>query len=130
LPAFWYARRHGARMVLDAHSAAFLHPRWRRLQWLQRWLCRRAATTLVHNDHIAGLVRAAGADATLVPDVPVIFDHVEPFPRSTDFTVAAVCSFNYDEPLRDMLEAARQTPNVQYFMTGNPRHLDRALAES
>jgi len=57
LPAFRYARRHGACVVLDAHTAAFLHPRWRRFQWLQRALCRKAATTIVHNEHMAGLVR-------------------------------------------------------------------------
>src|SRR5688500_984177 len=45
LPAFWYARRHKSRVVLDAHTAAFLHPRWRNLQWLQSALCRRAVTT-------------------------------------------------------------------------------------
>jgi hypothetical protein len=73
LPAFWYARRRGASVVIDAHTAAFLLPRWRMFQWLQRALCRAAATTLVSNEHLAGVVRASGAHATVVPDVPVIF---------------------------------------------------------
>src|SRR5688500_15352146 len=94
LPAFWYAWRHNKQVVLDAHTAAFLHPRWRRLQWLQRFLCRKAATTLVHAEHLAGLVRQAGGDATLVPDVPVIFPRPEPFQCPNGFTVAVVCSFN------------------------------------
>ena len=124
LPAFWYARRHGARVVLDAHTAAFLHPRWRRLQWLQRALCRRAATTLVHNDHQAALVRGMGAHATLVPDVPIVYDEIEPFARPDAAPViAAVCSFNYDEPIAEILEAARLTPDVRFYMTGNPKHL-------
>jgi hypothetical protein len=41
LPAFWYAWRPRKQVVLDAHTAAFLHPRSRRLQWLQKALCRR-----------------------------------------------------------------------------------------
>ena len=130
LPAWLYTQRRGARLVLDAHSAAFMHPRWRRFQWLQRALCRRAATTLVHNDHMAAAVRTAGGHATLVPDVPIEFADVERFPRPEAFTVAVVCSFNYDEPIREILEAAALLPEVRFFMTGNPRHLDPALASA
>src|SRR5688500_12447273 len=94
LPAFWYAWRRGARVVLDAHTSAFLHPRWRHWQWLQRRLCRQAATTLVHNEHLADLVRGWGCHVTLVPDVPVLFDAIEPFDKPPAFSVAMVCSFN------------------------------------
>ena len=127
LPAFLYAWRNRKRVVLDAHSAAFVFPRWRHFQWLQRALCRRAATTLVSNEHLAELVRAAGAHATLVPDVPIVFHDREPFPRPEAFTVAAVCSFDRDEPIAAILEAAAKLPAVRFFMTGNPRHLPSAL---
>jgi glycosyltransferase involved in cell wall biosynthesis len=128
LPAFWYAWRHRKRVVLDAHTAAFLHPRWRRLQWLQRALCRRSVTTLVHTDHIAEIVRDAGGHVTLVPDVPIMFPEREPFARPSGFVVAVVCSFNYDEPLPAILDAARRTPNVHFFVTGNPKYLPAMLA--
>jgi glycosyltransferase involved in cell wall biosynthesis len=122
LPAFWYARRHHKPVVLDAHSAAFLHPRWRRWLWLQRALCRRAVTTLVHGEAIATLVREGGGHATLVPDVPITFPDLVPFPRPGGFVVAVVCSFNYDEPLAAIVDAARLMPDVSFFMTGNPKH--------
>jgi glycosyltransferase involved in cell wall biosynthesis len=128
LPVLAYTRRHGAQLVLDAHTAALLHPRWRHLQWLQRWLCRQAATTFAHTEHVAELVRQAGGHATLVPDVPVLFPATDRFPRTAAFTVAVVCSFNYDEPLPAILEAARQTADVRFFVTGNPRHFPRTLA--
>lgn len=118
-----YLRRHGGQLVLDAHSAAFLHPRWRTLQWLQRWLCRQATATLVHNDHIGGLVRGAGGQAILVPDIPVTFSEVEHLARSAAFTVVVVCSFNYDEPIKAIMAAARLTPEVQYLITGNASRL-------
>jgi glycosyltransferase involved in cell wall biosynthesis len=128
LPVFWYAWRHRKRVVIDAHTASFLHPRWRRLQWLQRALCRRAATTLVHNDHLAEKVRRAGGHATLVPDVPVIFAEVDPFLHPPQFCVAVVCSFNPDEPLAAILEAARLLPDVRFFVTGDPRHFPPLFA--
>ena len=123
VPAFLYALRYRKQVVLDAHSAAFMHPRWRHFQWLQRRMCRKAATTLVHNDHIGQVVRETGAHATLVPDVPIEFAHREAFPRPTGFTVAVVCSFNYDEPVREILAAAAALPDVSFFVTGNPKHL-------
>jgi glycosyltransferase involved in cell wall biosynthesis len=129
LPAFWYAWRRRKNVVLDAHTAAFLLPRWRHFQWLQRMLCRRAATTIVSNDHLAGLVRSAGGHATVVPDVPVIFADPAPFPRPKSLTVAVICSFDYDEPVVEIFEAAARLPDIQFFVTGNARTLPSALAE-
>jgi glycosyltransferase involved in cell wall biosynthesis len=126
-PAFWYARRHRKPVVLDAHSAAFLHPRWRRMQWLQQLLCRRATTTLVHNAHLAEIVRAAGGHAILVPDVPVVFSDRQVFERPSGFVVAAVCSFNYDEPVAAMFAAAKALPEITFFVTGDQRHLHPEL---
>lgn len=119
LPALWYARRTGARVVVDAHTCAFVLPRWQRFQALQRWVCRRAATTLVTNRHIGALVRAAGAHATIVPDVPVVFPRVEPFERDERFTVAVVCSFAGDEPLAAIWAAAALVPHVRFHVTGD-----------
>jgi glycosyltransferase involved in cell wall biosynthesis len=130
LPAFWYAYRHGAKVVLDAHTAAFLHPRWQRLQWLQRAMCRAAATTIVHNEHLAGIVRSWNAHATVVSDVPVIFPDPLPFARPDAFSVAVVCSFNYDEPLPAIIDAARTLPEEHFFVTGDPRFLPREMADT
>ncbi len=128
LPAFWYARKRGRRVVLDAHTGAFRNRRWRRLQWLQRALCRKAVTTLVSNDHLAAGVVAAGGHATLVPDVPIVFPDAEAFPRPSGFVVAVISSFNYDEPLTAIFEAAAKLPDVRFFVTGDPRHLPPELA--
>jgi glycosyltransferase involved in cell wall biosynthesis len=130
LPALWYAWRHRKSIVLDAHTAAFHHPRWRRWQWLQRALSRRAVTTIVHNDHLAEAVQAMGAHATTIPDVPVTYDSMEKLATKEGFVVAIVCSFNYDEPVAAMIDAARMLPDVTFLMTGNPRHMAPELARS
>jgi glycosyltransferase involved in cell wall biosynthesis len=127
LTVWLYAVVHRIPFVLDAHTAAFLHPRWSSWQWMQRALSRRAATTIVTNDHLAAVVRRGGGRATLVPDVPVRFGSVQPLDRTAEFLVAIVCSFNYDEPVREMLEAARALPDVRFMVTGNPDHLSSEL---
>jgi len=130
LPAFWYAWRYRKNVVLDAHTAAFVLPRWRWFQWLQRRMYRHAVTTLVSNDHLAALVRDAGGDATVVPDVPVVFAAPEPLaPPAESTTVAVVCSFDQDEPIEIMVAAAALLPDVRFFVTGNPSKLAADVRE-
>jgi glycosyltransferase involved in cell wall biosynthesis len=127
LAVWMYAAVRRVPFVIDAHTAAFLHPRWSAWLWLQRILARRAATTIVHNEHLAQIVRQGGGRATLVPDVPVIFGAVQPVQRTESFVVAVVCSFNYDEPIAQVLEAARAVPDVRFLMTGDPRRMSDEL---
>jgi glycosyltransferase involved in cell wall biosynthesis len=124
LPAFCYAWWHRAIVVLDAHTCAFVLRRWRPFLWLQRALCRRAATTLVTNAHIGDLVRSGGGHATLVPDVPVIFEGAPAPPPDRAFHVVVVASFDVDEPVAAIFEAAALVPEVQFFVTGDAARLD------
>jgi glycosyltransferase involved in cell wall biosynthesis len=111
------------RYVIDVHTAALLMPRWRRLQWLQAFVCKRAATTLVTNDYLAGIVRAGGGHTTTVQDVPVIYPRSQAFAGQPRFTVAVICSYNYDEPIAEILQAAAALQDVQFFFTGDNKRL-------
>lgn len=116
--------------VVDVHTAALLMPRWQRLQWLQRFVCRKAATTMVTNDHLAALVRQGGGHTTIVRDVPVTYPCSERFAAKAGFTVAVICSFNYDEPIDQILQAAARLPDVQFLFTGDPTPLDPKLRDN
>jgi glycosyltransferase involved in cell wall biosynthesis len=126
LTVWMWCRLHGIPYVVDAHTAAFLHPRWKYFQWLHNALCRRAATTIVTNEHLAGKLSAAGASTTIVRDVPVRYAGTGAFAREGAAVVAVVCSFNYDEPIAEILSAAAQLPHVRFYVTGNPKHLQRS----
>lgn len=130
LVVWMYCAISGSSLVLDAHTAAFLHPRWRRFQWLQFWLCRRAATTIVHNDHLRTLVESRGGHATVVADVPVQFDESVSHDLPSGFNIAVVCSFNPDEPIADILSAARILPDVHFHVTGDPKLLEPTLRKT
>ncbi len=116
--------------AMDCHTAAFMHPRWKRLQWLQHALGRRAAVNIVHNEHLRDLVEANGGKTVIVKDVPVVYEIDERYDLSDGFNVTAVCSFNPDEPIAEIMEAARAVPDVHFYFTGNPKHLDPALIEA
>jgi glycosyltransferase involved in cell wall biosynthesis len=130
LVAWLYCATHGCALVMDAHTAAFLHPRWRYFQWLQFWLCRRATTTIVHNDHLRKVVERHGGRATVIADIPVRFQATEPYPLAPQFNVAVVCSFNPDEPTASIFAAARRLPDVQFHVTGNAKALAPELKQN
>jgi glycosyltransferase involved in cell wall biosynthesis len=130
LPALWYAWRHDARVVVDAHTCAFVLPRWRRLQALQLAICRRVCTTFVTNGHLARLLESAGAHATIVPDVPVVFTGATPLPRPTRLTIGVVCSFDSDEPTDAIFAATGRLPDVQFVVTGDHANLPGGLKQS
>jgi glycosyltransferase involved in cell wall biosynthesis len=115
--------------IIDAHTAAFLLPRWKHLQWMQCFLCRRALTTIVTNEYLACHVESGGGHATIIRDVPIIYDITEQFCLNDKFSLAVVCSFNYDEPIEEIFQAAQQLPDIQFYMTGDPKYLLPELAK-
>lgn len=127
LSLYLYSWFRPLQYVVDVHTAALLMPRWQRLQWLQRFVCKRAATTMVTNDHLGGLISAGGGHTTIVLDVPVQYPCSPRFASKQGFTVAVICSFNYDEPIDQILQAAAQLPDVKFLFTGDPTPLDPNL---
>jgi glycosyltransferase involved in cell wall biosynthesis len=117
----------GARFVVDAHSDAMLSPVWTRPRWLLRFLARRAETTIVTNEHFAERLRADGADALVIPDVPTTFSLAEPPDLGGGTNAIVVTSFAPDEPIAAVLEAARELRHVRFHVTGDVARADPSL---
>jgi glycosyltransferase involved in cell wall biosynthesis len=127
LVVYPYCALRGIPFVIDAHTAAFLGPRWRRFQKVQHWLCRKARTTIVTNTHLVQLLAEHGSDATILADVPVKYpESTTPFQKK-GFTVGVICSFDYDEPVDVIWDAARILPDVEFYVTGDPVKLSEQL---
>jgi GT2 family glycosyltransferase len=125
LAAYAYTRATGAALVLDSHPAAFGAKddlRWRLLLPLQRWLSRRAALSLVTVDELAERVRAWGGDATPLHEAPPLWtvDPPRPLAAGARPRVLAVTVFAGDEPIAELLDAARRTPELDVHVTGDP----------
>jgi glycosyltransferase involved in cell wall biosynthesis len=115
-----YGLATGRPFLVDAHSAHFQYPVWTRPRRLHAWLARRAAVTIVTNAALAERVVALGGRAMVVPDVPTTF-RARPVERAADGPVVAVVNtFQPDEPLDAVLEAARSLPDVTFVVTGRP----------
>ena len=120
-----YAQRTGARYVVDAHTGAFLSPKWRWSLPLLQMVARGALTTLVTNDHLKSVVEGWGARADILAFTPGQYPEGEPYSFTGDenhFHVLVVSTFEIDEPLDVVFQAARQLPGVSFYITGNPQH--------
>lgn len=121
LGVWLYCRLFRARFVIDAHTGVFDDARWTWLLPITRFLARQAAGCVVTNDHLASKVREWGATAVVIGDVPVEFADVQPAPLGQGFQVVVINTFSVDEPLNEIVEAARHLPNAQFHVTGNPK---------
>jgi glycosyltransferase involved in cell wall biosynthesis len=114
------------RFVIDAHTGVFDDPRWTWLRFLSRFLSRRALVTIVTNPVLQRHVEGWGARACIIADVPVTFPQVSA-DLGPGFHAVVINTFSQDEPLEAVLEAAAGCPEVQFHVTGNPRHARRRL---
>ncbi|MFP3913779.1 MAG: glycosyltransferase [Actinomycetota bacterium] len=125
-----YGALTGSPYVIDAHSAAFLSPIWTRPRWLNRLLFRRALVTIVTNEHFADLLASMGASALVLRDIPTEFER-GPSPALGDgFHVMVVNTFSFDEPLEEVVEAARELPAVTFHVTGRVESHPEAVPAS
>jgi glycosyltransferase involved in cell wall biosynthesis len=121
-----YGAITGSPYVVDAHSDAFDSPWWSRPRWLQRVVARRALTTIVTNDHFADLLRAGGAHASIVRDFPTELEPAS-YPMAPGLNVVVIATFAPDEPLAEVVSAARALPDVTFRVTGDTRREGAAI---
>lgn len=121
-----YAMLTGACYVVDAHSAA-MSPVWTRPRFVHRALARRAAATIVTNEHLARAVRSWGGRALVIRDIPTTFPDIEAVRLPDAFNVMVVSTFAPDEPLEQIVEAARALPEVRFHVTGDPARAGERL---
>src|SRR4051794_15392120 len=112
-------------VILDCHNAV-IRPPWSRTPFMG-WALRSVDINLAHNADVVGPLLALGAP---VGRIMVLEDRSAGLSEKPADGMARVkgkaplalvpCSFAKDEPIGQLLEAARRTPRVRYVVTGNP----------
>src|ERR1035437_8906807 len=111
--------------VVDVHNA-LLQSFWSKLP-LSNTLVRRAACLIAHNSEIKTILaeRFPRSRVCMIPDpVQLIRDNARPRdPR----TLLVICSFDYDEPIRLLLDVVSALPEFTFTITADPQRLPRDL---
>lgn len=121
LPVYLFSLVFPTNFVIDAHTPPLLYPMWAWTLPLHRFLSRRAVTTLVTNDYLQQFVSAWNAHAFVLEDPPI--DNPESFQpvllEPGELNVVMVSSASPDEPVREVLKAAQNLPEMTFHITGD-----------
>lgn len=127
----------GYRLIVDRHSNFFEEtlaapsPKFRVFHLLSRFTVRRADLTIVTNDVLKDLLESWGGRGFILPDkLPAMALARPPLPDGEQ-AVVFVCSHAFDEPLAEVLEAARLLGAAyRIHVTGDSRRSDARLIRS
>ncbi len=120
LVAWLWCLVHRRELVVDCHTGAFHSSKWAWARPIHRWLLRRVRVVLLHTDEAEALVRGWGARALLLPDDLPESRDAGPHARSSNPCVLVAGSFDSNEPVAKVIEAARLLPQVEFRFTGDP----------
>jgi glycosyltransferase involved in cell wall biosynthesis len=112
------ARVRGVPLVVDAHSAVFEDTRWQRFLSPTIRSLRHCDLTIVTNARHRNLLELHGVVAVELHNPP---NHID---RSGEFDpeghVLVPASWHVDEPIGEIIGAARMRPHRQFIITGHP----------
>ncbi|RUT05575.1 hypothetical protein DSM106972_035820 [Dulcicalothrix desertica PCC 7102] len=109
------------RIIADCHNATFRSP-WIKIPGIVT-LLNRCDLILIHNDLVKAQAVAIGVNSEklyVLEDPPALVENNTKLNQQlfTHPLILCPCSFNYDEPIQTVLDAARLTPEITYVLTG------------
>lgn len=117
-----YCRARRLPLLLDSHPSAFGDaPLATQTAAVHTWLARHATSTLVTVPALAETVRSWGGRADIVHEAPPLAQAAPPRPLRDRPRILYVGRFVRDEPTPEVIEAARQVPEVDVLVTGDVR---------
>ena len=110
------------RLIIDAHNEAICPYKHNNalVRAVSRWLIRGVDITVVTNESLAAEVKRIGGTPFVlfdcIPERPPGLEIVRP----SKIEVLVVSTFSRDEPIDEIIGAARLLPQVQFRFTGQP----------
>ncbi len=127
---FFQREKKKCSMIIDAHTGAFNKP-WTLLKPLNKLAMRKADLVIVtNNDLKSKVMKDYNVDSKVLEDkipdfnVTSIPAYKEKDNSPYSFSVAFICSFAYDEPLENLIQAAVALPETRFFVTGDYSKMD------
>ncbi|SRR5579875_145542 len=130
--AVWCAwRKLGGQHVsyaIDCHTGTFYDRRWRWALPLLRLLAHTAVVTLVASEEAQKMLQRWEVNNLFLMDGLPSFDQpVGMIGTQGTQPVAVISGFGLDEPVAEILEAARLLPHVTFYFSGDPQRLPAVM---
>jgi glycosyltransferase involved in cell wall biosynthesis len=130
LCVYAYCLLSRARFVLDTHPPTIFGRKWGWTLPLQRFTARRAAVNVVDQERFRELFESWGARALVLENPPKpVPAGLRDEPPDAENAFVYVGTFAADEPVGELLEAARRLPHVRLYVLGDTELADRRWVE-
>ena len=118
--------------AMNVHGHTLSGRRWGWSRPIQRYLAKRAAVNLVGTVEYKQILESWNAKTVLLEYIPtqVPSENYKTTEKTDEFWITVVNTFAGDEPLEVVLEAARQLPNVCFYVTGETALAKKELLDS
>lgn len=118
--------RYGFKLVVDRHSNfkfdKVITPslKWKIFKFLSDYSVRNSDITIVTNDYLKNYVEDIGGSGVVLPDKLPKMEAGEEADLPGDINFMFVSTFSHDEPILEVVEAAKLCPdNFHFYITGN-----------
>ena len=106
LTIYLFTKLVGGAYILDSHSAPFNDPKLRWLLPAYRFFASKALLNINTNSYHQKLVESWGGKSIIISDIPIEFNLKLPSVKVSPKSIAYVASFDFDEPLQEVIAAA------------------------
>jgi glycosyltransferase involved in cell wall biosynthesis len=122
-----YCRVNKSKYVVDTHSGIFTAARWRFFLPLYRFLAKQALMNMLHNKPQADEVAGWGAPSMVLEPGPIQTTTDRTYPFRPGYNVVIISTYDEDEPVLEVIEAARQLPDINFYITGSLQRAPRDI---
>lgn len=130
LSIYIYCFFSGAKFIMDVHGNSMNSWKWKWSIPLHRFLAKRALVNIVDQKIRTQLFTSWGAKTMVLADPPL---NISPnnlqllLPGPLSHSITVVNTFNDDEPLAPILDAARQLPDISFYILGDTALANKSL---
>lgn len=132
MTVYLYCLFSGASFIMDTHPPALYIPKWKWTLPLQRAMARRAAANIIDQTRYKELFKSWGAKAFVIerPQVEIDQSKLKRILDDEKFHVTVINTFDGDEDLDLIIEAARQLPNICFHILGDTDYAPAGMIEN
>ncbi len=128
LSVFIYCWFAGIPFIMDVGGHAIISRKWIWSMPILRFLANKARVNIVDQENFRHLLESWGAKALLLERPPLSHvHHHDTLIEKEYFQITLISSFEYDEPIELVLDAAEQLPEISFFILGDIRLAQRSL---
>lgn len=118
----------GIPFIMDVGGHAIISRKWIWSMPILRFLANKARVNIVDQENFRHLLKSWGAKALLLERPPLSHvHHHDTLIEKEYFQITLISSFEYDEPIELVLDAAEQLPEISFFILGDIRLAQRSL---